>query len=163
MGILSDWYAKEPEGWSELDTVAQVETWKSVMEKSLLESPPTIPIRLASLYKRGVITLTEFNYQVFHHALREENVDDFLDECPPDVLNELTTIIAKLPGDDDESGWPQFGSSADPRYPNWLTDEFWDAICKLELGWYYEKRRYKEGVRVLRKALQLRKENAATS
>src|SRR5262249_52846271 len=122
MSILEDWYSKEPDGWSQLSTEAQIDIWKSVMERTISEPTGTLPIRIAALYSRGVITVAELSYSVFC-ALRAENVDNFLEKCPPEVLSEIATVIKNLPNDDDESGWPRYGSTSNPRYPRWLTDE----------------------------------------
>ena len=89
------------EEWDRLSREEQIRWWKDREPKPGL---PRHPLEVAGLYERGVVTKHEVGTFVFLR-LTDENVHEFLEGFPVDLLTEVQSHADRLPADDDDKAW----------------------------------------------------------
>ena len=130
-----------PEDWAKLSREQQIRWWKKVREPRNLPAPD--PARGVELYSTGIITKAELPCFVFER-LTEENVQGFMDSCPPDIVLYLRDDVRRLPPDDYDEGWRQLISIGGVLYAPWVTEE------EIRKSQEESSRRFREGVRLFR-------------
>ena len=128
------------EDWAKLSREQQVQWWKDREPKT---RAPSKPIRGIELYNTGIITKAELPCFVFER-LTEENVQGFMDSCPPDIVFYLRDNVRRLPPDDYDEGWRQLISIGGVLYAPWVTEE------EIRQSQEESSRRFREGVRLFR-------------
>src|SRR4051794_27763418 len=110
-----------PEEWDALSRDQQIKWWKDQTSREP-KGLPIHPLRAVRLYRKGIITQAEILSVAFMH-LTEENMQEFLDGCPAEVLQKLQETVDLLPANDDDQGWSQLVSIEAGSYAPWVTDE----------------------------------------
>jgi hypothetical protein len=104
-----------PEIWEAMSREKQFAWWKSQPG----DAPPKRHMKTAiGQYYRGIILRSEFPDAVFRRATLDE-IDEFLNECPADLLLTLKESLDAY--GEDESAWPHFLCSA--CFPPWVTQK----------------------------------------
>ena len=129
-----------PDEWDNLSREQQIRWWKDRQPK---RSSPH-PRKGLRLYAKGTITKAEIPGFVFDN-LTEDNLEEFIGSCPEDVLQLLRNTAASFPADGDDQGWSQLVRIQGVCYPPWVTQE------EIRQELQERDRRFREGVRVLRK------------
>ena len=131
-----------PEEWDKLSRDQQIVWWKDQEDREQ-KGPPMHPLRATRLYRKGIITEAEISTFVFVH-LTEENVQEFLDACPADFLQQLREKAGQLPANDDNQGWGQLVSIEGVSYLSWVSGE------EIQQRQQERRRRFREGVQTFR-------------
>ncbi len=64
------------------------------------------PLKAVRQFCKGIITKAELSSFVFDR-LTKENVQEFLDGCPADILQYLKESANRFPANEDNQGWDQ--------------------------------------------------------
>lgn len=126
--------------WEKLSREQQIQWWKDREPRNL---PAPDPARGVELYNAGIITQAELPCFVFER-LTKDNVREFMDSCPPDIVLYLRDSARRLPPDDYNDGWRQLISVGGVLYEPWVTEE------EIRQGQEENSRRFREGVRLFR-------------
>ena len=128
---LEEWEAKPRE--------EQIRWWKDHQPP-----PPAKPHmgRAITLYNKGHVTQHEFCSFVAEAAVPEE-IEDFVQKCPPELMEILKRQLAEYGAD--ESEWPRTFQRA--CYAPWVTAE------EIRDSQLHQQERIWAGVRLLKKCL----------
>jgi hypothetical protein len=131
-----------PEEWEELSREEQIQ-WHRDDAARQPKGPAPSPLIFLQQYDEGHITKTGFGLGVFEH-LTEDNVEEFIDGCRPEVFEVLRQQAEEMPLDIDEYGWSQYVIARMVCYAPWATSEEVEAA---EAKWRY---RIRTGLKLFR-------------
>jgi hypothetical protein len=104
---------------------------------------------VGEMWQQGIISRLAIPTCAFQH-LTHANVDQFLDEVPPDILAVLQEHVSHSPADDDDEAWEQLVTIEGANYHPRITPEDMRRASA-------ERRRInREGVRIFREAVAKR-------
>ena len=126
--------AISPNEWDNLSRENQIQWWKD----HSTPTKPSHPLRAITLYKKGMIAKSEIPIFVFER-LTVDNVREFIEGCPTELLTLLQAKAKKLPADDDDDGWKNVIIHHGAKYAPWIPME---DIREAEEE---SDRRYREG------------------
>lgn len=108
-----------PEEWSRLSREEQIQWWKA---HSPPPGPAPHPLEVAEWYEQGIITELEISSFVFIRLTRE-NVDEFFDGFPTELLDEVRRRADRLPAESDDAAWSRLVKIESGCYAPWVSDE----------------------------------------
>lgn len=124
----------------------RLKLWTQLQNRSFQGRIPWVRI---TVYQDGMITKTGIPVFVFEH-LTPDNVGEFIDSWPTELLTLLQAAGKKLPAEDDEDdddGWKNVNIHHGGTYAPWVpVEEIREAEAEND-------RRYREGVRLFREYL----------
>jgi hypothetical protein len=132
-----------PLEWERIPRADQIKWWKD-REPSPGKKLPMK--RAVQLFRRGVITLLEFSAWVIANAAEDE-IEEFVQICPPDLMAALQETLARAPADGDAEGWASRIFIHTRVYAPWVTQE------EIKESERRDHEQYWAGVKLLRARL----------
>ena len=129
-----------PEEWDALSRDEQIQWYKDNKPKDRL---PSNPQQAVEAYFEGALTDGEFQFRVFERVT-EDNVQEFVEKCPPDVQIFLRQQTLDYPPDEDDEGWGQLRIIQSYCYSPWA-EPTREEIQEAE----------KESIRLVRQGVRL--------
>jgi hypothetical protein len=136
------WHPNEisPEEWNELSREQQIQWWRDRQPKHV---PVKNPLRHINYFKEGKQTLVGVIAGIFDH-LTDENIMEFIDNCPAEVMHALISKAETMPPDGDDNGWEQVLVFSGACYAPWVTAE------EIKESERRQRQDFRDGIRVFR-------------